>query len=454
MAEMAEPSAPPKHPQLPPATPREIWSWAMFDFANSSYTTVIVTVAFSVYFTRLVAPPGRGEFLWGIGIAIGNLIVLSLSPIVGAIADDSGRKKLFLGATYVTCVVGTALLWFVGPGQVGLGLALLILSFVGFSFGENLAGAFLPEISTPANIGRISGLGWGLGYFGGLGCLLLVQPLLAGDFEESNLPNLRLAWLVTAVFFLVAALPTFLFLRERAPRGNRTPMEYVRAGFARLATTAREVRRFSEVVRFLSVYFLYYAGLSSVVAFAGIYASQTLGFTFKELTVLFLLLQVSSAVGAFVFGWVQDRLGAVRTVQITLVLWVLVCFGAYACGEGSEEVVGGLTGKQLFWIVGLFSGFGIGSLQSASRALVGLFAPPEKSAELYGFWGLSGKAAYMIGPLIFGAIASSAGSQRVAMLSTAAFFVLGLVGMSFVNERRGIAAAEAWHQESRGDVQA
>ncbi|HEX5720773.1 MAG TPA: MFS transporter, partial [Thermoanaerobaculia bacterium] len=440
--------AEPESSKYPPASKREIWSWAMFDFANSSYTTVIVTVAFSVYFTRMVAPEGRGDFLWGLGIAISNLIVLSLSPIVGAIADDSGRKKLFLLVTWLTCVIGTALLWFVQPGQVGLGLTLLVISFLGFSFGENLAGAFLPEISTPANIGRISGLGWGLGYFGGLGCLLLIRPLLAGDFVESNLPNLRLAWLVTAGFFLLAALPTFLFLKERAPRANRTAAEYVRAGFTRLAATAGSVRRFSEVVRFLTVYFFYYAGLSSVVAFAGIYASRTLGFTSDELMLLFLLLQISSAIGAFVFGWVQDRLGAVRTVQITLVLWVLVCIGAYACGEGSEVVVGSWTGKQLFWPVGLFAGFGIGSLQSASRALVGLFAPPEKAAEFYGFWGLSGKAAYMIGPLIFGAIASTAGSQRIAMLSTAAFFLLGLIGMAFVDEKRGRAAAAAWSEPS------
>ncbi|MFL6202287.1 MAG: MFS transporter [Thermoanaerobaculia bacterium] len=436
-------------PEYPPATKREIWSWAMFDFANSSYTTVIVTVAFSVYFTRLVAPPGQGDFLWGVGIAISNLIVLLLSPIVGAIADDSGRKKVFLFWTYLTCVIGTALLWFVTPGHVWLGLVLLILSFLGFSFGENLAGAFLPEISTPANIGRISGLGWGLGYFGGLGCLVATLPLLDDGYVESNLANVRLAWVLTALFFFLAALPTFFFLRERQPRGNKTVAEYVRAGFARLAATASSVRRFSELVRFLSVYFLYYAGLSSVVAFAAIFADRTLGFTQGELIRLFILLQISSAAGAFLFGWVQDRLGSVRTVQITLVLWVLVCLGAYACGKGNEVVVAGLTGKQLFWGVGLFSGFGIGSLQSASRALVGLFAPPEKAAEFYGFWGLSGKAAYMIGPLIFGSIASAAHSQRVAMLSTAAFFVLGLIGMSFVNERRGIEAARSWHEEQR-----
>lgn len=416
----------------PPPSRREIFSWAMFDFANSSYTTVIVTVAFGVYFTGLVAPPGKGDFLWGAAIAVGNLIVLLLSPIVGAVADDSGRKKVFLFFTYAMCVTGTAMLYFATPGRVGLALAMFVLSFVGFSFGENLAGAFLPEISTPDNIGKISGLGWGIGYFGGLGSLVLVRPLLAG----ANLPSLRLAWLLTAVFFLVAALPTFLFLKERAPLGTGTALQYVRDGFARIAETARSVRHFREIVRFLAVYLFFYAGLTSVVAFAGIYADQTLGFTNDERILLFIFLQLSAAGGAFLFGWIQDRIGGVRTIQSALVLWILVCAGAYF----SET-------KAFFWGVGLFAGLGIGSLQSASRALVGLFTPPEKSAEFFGFWGLAGKAGYMIGPLIFGLISSAAGSQRIAMLSTAAFFVLGLIGMAFVDERRGLAAAQAWEGE-------
>jgi MFS transporter, UMF1 family len=406
----------------------------MFDFANSSYTTVIVTVAFGVYFTRLVAPPGRGDSLWGGAIAVGNLIVLLLSPILGAVADDSGRKKLFLFFTYATCVAGTSLLYFATPGRVGLALALFVISFVGFSFGENLAGAFLPEISTPANIGRISGLGWGLGYFGGLASLVLVWPLLpSGGLSQADIPKLRLAWLVTGLFFLLAALPTFLFLRERAPRGTGTALQYVRDGFRRLADTARSVRHFSEMVRFLAVFFLYYAGLTSVVAFAGIYASNTLGFTFKELVFLFILLQVSSAGGAFLFGWIQDRIGATRTIQVTLVLWILVCAGAYF-----------VETKGAFWGVALFAGLGIGSLQSASRAMVGLFAPLEKTGEFFGFWGLSKTAAYMVGPFIFGQISAATGSQRTAMLSTALFFIAGLIGIAFVDERRGHREAVEW----------
>ena len=436
---------------FPPARRREILAWAMFDFANSSYTTIVVTAVFGIYFTKLVAPPGKGDLLWGTGLFIGNLIVLLLSPVVGAIADDSGRKKLFLAATYLTCVTGTALLYFVVPGRAGLGLLFFVVSFVGFSFGENLAGAFLPEISTPATIGKISGLGWGLGYFGGLLSLVLVRPLLAGQFMPENVPNLRLTTLVTAAFFLVAALPTFLILKERAPRTSRPPLEYVRAGFARLAESGRSVRRFSELVRFLSVFFVYSMGLTAVIAFAGIFAEATLGFTSGELISLFILLQLSSAGGAFFFGWLQDRIGAARTIQIALLLWVLVCIGAWLCGDGRQVVLGSWTGKQLFWAVGLVAGLGIGSLQSASRGLVGLFAPLGKSAEFFGFWGLAGKGAYMLGPLVFGAIAAATGSQRTAMLSTATFFVLGLVGMFFVDERRGRAEAEAWEAEQAAE---
>lgn len=401
----------------------------MFDFANSSYTTVIVSVAFGIYFTSHVAPPGAGDRLWGFGILLGNLIVCLLSPIVGAVADDSGRKKLFLFGTYAMCVAGTALLYFVTPGRVTLALTLFVISFVGFSFGENLAGAFLPEISTPRNIGRISGLGWGLGYFGGLGCLALVLPLTSGRYPEL----FRLAWPATAAFFLVAALPTFLFLRERAPRGHGTALTYVRAGFRRLADTFAALRHFSELVKFLAVFFVYSMGLTAVIAFAGIFAARTLGFTMGELTALFMVLQLSSAGGAFFFGWLQDKLGASRTIQIALVLWILVSVGAYFCQT-----------KGLFWAVGLTAGLGIGSLQSASRGLVGLFAPPSKSAEFFGFWGLAGKGAYMLGPFLFGLISSETESQRIAMLSTIAFFVLGLVGMAFVNEKRGHEEAAAW----------
>ncbi|MEO8276094.1 MAG: MFS transporter [Thermoanaerobaculia bacterium] len=422
-------------PAPPPVTRREIISWAMFDFANSSYTTIIVTVAFSVFFTRLVATGPQADALWGKGIFFSNLIVVLLSPIVGAMADESGRKKFFLFGTYVLCVGGTAALWFVQPGAIQLALVLFVISNVAFSFGENLTAAFLPEISTPANVGRISGFGWGLGYFGGLASLLLIKPKIDGGFTLENLPNLRLVWPLTALFFLVAALPTFMFLRERAPRRNESLAFYARQGFARLWTTVKSIRHFRELAKFLSVFFVYSAGLSSIIAFVGVYAERTVGFSSSELIYLFLIVQVSSAGGAFAFGSIQDRLGARRTIQVSLLLWIGTCLATY------------LTSTKLaFWIIAVTAGLGIGSLQSASRALVGLFAPVGKSGEFFAFWGLAGKGAYAFGPLTFGLISSATGSQKLAILWTAVFFVLGLVGMFLVDERRGLAAAAAWQE--------
>lgn len=430
----------PAAPAALPVRRREIVGWAMFDFANSSYTTLIVTVAFSVYFTKLVVggDVGRGDSLWGLAIALSNFVTMLAAPFVGAVADQLGRKKEFLFATYALCVGGTLALFFVEPGDVQLGLVLFVLSNLGFSMGENLAGAFLPEISTPATVGRISGFGWGLGYFGGLGSLVACWPLLAGGFVLANVEKLRQAWLVTGLFFLVAALPTFLFLRERAPHGPRRSLgEYARVSFGRLATTLRAVSHFRDLGIFLSTFFSFYAGLSTVIAFASIYAERTFGFTSAQLIVLFIALQLFSAAGAFGFGVIQDRIGARRTIQISIVLWMVVTLAA------------ALVQTQAgFWAVAVGAGLGIGSLQSASRGLVGLFAPVAKSAEFFGLWGLFGKGAYMVGPLVFGLVSRGTGSQRIAIASTLVFFVVGFVGMFFVDEQRGRRAAAEWVEPS------
>jgi UMF1 family MFS transporter len=430
------------HPESaapPPVARREIVAWAMFDFANSSYTTVIVTVAYSVYFTRLVAAGPDADLWWGRGVLLANLIVLLLSPLVGAVADESGRKKHFLFASWAVCVVGTASLAAVGPGDIALGLALFVLSNVAFSFGENFAASFLPEISTPATVGRISGFGWGLGYFGGLASLLLVKSSIDGGFVEANLPGLRAAWVTTALFFLVAGLPTFLILRERAPRRSEPFSWYVRNGFGRVATTLHSIRRFRELARFLTVFFVYSMGLTSIIAFVGVYAERTVGFSAGELIGLFLVVQVSSAGGAFLFGAIQDRLGARRTIQVTLLLWIGVCLATWATAD-----------KRAFWGIALAAGLGIGSLQSASRALVGLFSPVDKAGEFFGLWGLAGKGAYACGPFAFGWISSASGSQRAAVAATALFFLVGWLGMFAIDERRGLAAVEAWRAERAG----
>jgi UMF1 family MFS transporter len=378
------------------------------------------------------------------------VIVLLLSPVVGAIADGSGRKKAFLFASWATCVAGTAGLYWATPGDVALSLALLVVSFVAYSFGENFAGAFLPEISTSENVGRVSAFGWGIGYFGGLVSLLLVRPLLAGlDWEAERLlapenaavyRNLRLTWPVTAAFFLVAAIPTFALLRERARRVPlRGLVEATRMGLRRLRATAGHLAHFSELRRFLTVFLFYQAGLMAIVAYAGIVYQRTFGFTADELIGLFLALQLSSAAGAWIFGFVQDRLGGRRTIQMVLVLWILASVGAALA-----------TTKAQAWAIALAAGLGIGALQSASRAVVGLFSPAAKAGEFFGFWGMAAKTAYAMGALLFGAVSSATGSQRTAMLSLAVLFTIGLLGMFAIDEGRGRRAAEVWEREVRG----
>jgi len=411
----------------------------MFDFANSSYTTIVVSVAYAVFFTRVVAAGPAADLWWGRGVWAANVIVLLLSPIVGAISDESGRKKHFLFVSYLACCLGTMALWFVGPGDVALGLALFVLSNVAFSFGENFAASFLPEISTPDNVGKVSGFGWGLGYFGGLASLLLIKSRIDGGFTIGNLANLRMVWVLTGLFFLVAGVPTFLVLKERAPRRSEPLLYYVRNGFGRLAQTIQSARRFDQLIRFLIVFFVFSMGLTSIIAFVGVYAERTVGFSPSELIYLFLVVQVSSAAGAFVFGAIQDRLGARRTVQLTLILWIVVCAAVWANDS-----------KALFWGIGIFAGLGIGSLQSASRAMVGLFSPVDKAGEFFGLWGLAGKSAYACGPLAFGWISTVTGSQRTSVLMTGLLFLAGFVGLFAVDEAKGRAAAAAWNHGPAG----
>ena len=428
----------------PPVRRREIFGWAMFDFANSSYTTLIITVAFAVYFKSFVAGERWGDLLWSSGIFVTNLLVMLASPLIGAIADGAGRKKLFLFSTYSLCVLGTASLYFVTPGAVVLALVLVVISNLAFSFGENFTSAFLPEISTPQNIGRISAIGWGVGYFGGLACLVLVKPYLGGldltvkellsPEHEIAFRQLRFTWPLVAGFFLAAGLPTFLFLKERAPRPRGKGIrDYAREGFGRLRNTFSDLSKFSQLRRFLVAFFFFQAGLTAIIAFAAIFASTTLGFSAGELITLFILLQLSAAGGALAFGWLQDRIGGNRSLQITLILWLVVCVLTYFCRS-----------KELFWGIALFAGLGMGSLQSAARAVVGSFSPTSKSGEFFGFWGLAGKAAYAVGPSFFGLASSLTGSQRVGILTTGALFLVGLLLLRRVDEAQGRREAETW----------
>ena len=418
---------------------REVLAWAMYDFANSGYTTVVLTAVFNAYFVGVVAGDGADKsgaatLLWTVAMAITNILVLASAPVLGAIADHGAYKKRFLAYTTVGCVLFTALLGFVGRGDVALGMTLVILSSLMFASGENFIAAFLPEIAAQKDMGRISGYGWSLGYLGGLlvlgMCLVYIQ--WAQSQEQAVTQYVPVTMWITAIMFALAALPTFLWLRERALPQPLAPGEnYIRIGFARVRHTFQHARRYRDLFRFLVTLAVYYCGINTVVVLAAIYAQEVMGFSMQENIMLILVVNVTAAIGALAFGLVQDRLGSVRTLAITLMVWILALVIAYFTET-----------RAAFWIVANLVGVSLGSSQSAGRALVGQFSPPERSAEFFGLWGLAGKLAAVIGPLAYGLVTFlSHGNHRLALLSTCGFFIAGLLMLLTVDERRGRAAA-------------
>ena len=425
----------------PPVTRREIFAWAMFDFANSGYTTVVLTAIFNAYFVGVVAGDGpdrdgSATLLWTLATSITNVLVLLSAPVIGAIADHGAKKKAFLLASTVGCVLFTAGLALVGPGEVVLGMTLLVLSAFMFHTGEDLIAGFLPEIASERDMGRVSGYGWSLGYLGGmlvLGlCLAVVSAAQARGASAAE--YVPVTMLITAGAFALAALPTFLWLRERA---RPQPLPSVRAalvvGLARVRDTFEHARRYRDLFRFLITLAVYYCGIYTVIVLAAVYAQQVMGFGTQETIIMILVVNVTAAVGAFGFGLVQDRIGSVVTLALTLLIWIAALVLAYV-----------IETRAGFWLVANLVGLALGSSQSAGRALIGLFSPPARSAEFFGLWGLAGKLASVIGPLSYGFVAyATRGNHRLALLTTGVFFIAGLLLLLTVNERRGRGAARA-----------
>lgn len=410
-----------------------ILAWCFYDFANSSFTTLIVTLAFSVYFRQVVVGEGaRGDLLWGRAISISMLIVALTAPLLGAAADRTGARKRFMMAMAGICIVCTGLLSLVQPGQVLAAMLLFIAANIGFAGGNVFYNAFLPEIAGPGRIGKISGYGWALGYLGGLACLGLVFPLISGGLEPENLGRFRASFVVVALFFFLFSLPAFIFLKDSRPGATAAPKERLSllAGYRRLLETFRRVRRYRELVKFLLAFFLYNDAIHTVVAFTSIYAIVSLGFTIREITILFIWAQLTAFLGAWIFGPLVDRIGGTRTIRITLVIWCLVVIGAFL-----------VQTKGAFWVILLVAGFAMGANQAASRGLMGRFIPAGRNAEFFGFFALGGKFSAVLGPVLFGWISVQTGSQRIAILSLLGFFLAGLALMGRLDETAGIGAA-------------
>ena len=414
---------------------REVFGWAMYDFANSGYTTVVLTAVFSAYFVGAVA--GKAEwatFAWTLSLSISYAIVMLTMPSIGALADLRAAKKRFLLVTTVGCVAATAALAWVGPGQVVLAMVLIILSNAFYSYGESLSAAFLPELARRDSLGTVSGWGWSFGYFGGmlaLGiCLAYVlwaqkQGMKAAEFVPVTM-------LVTAAIYAMAAGATFALLKERAiPKPEALRQSSLKASLQQLTDTLSRARSYRDFTWLLVCTVFYQGGVAVAITLAAIYAEQVIGFLPSETMVLIFVLNLAAAAGAFGFGFFQDRVGHKLALSITLVGWIATC------------VIAALSvTKGQFWWAAAIAGACMGSSQSAGRAMVGVFAPEKQLAEFYGLWTFATRLASIIGPLTYGAITwATGGNQRVAILSTAVLFVFGLLALIPVNVARGRAAA-------------
>ena len=407
---------------------KEIFSWCLYDFANSSYTTIILTLAFSVYFTEVVMPGAEGKKVWGWTYALSMLTIGIMSPLLGAIADYGKlKKKLLFLFTYI-CIISTAFLYFVDAGDIALAVILIFISNIGFTGGMHFYNSFLIDISYEENIGRISGYGWSLGYIGGLLSLVLAYNFLKDGVTN---PDFRLSFPMVSLFFAVFSIPTFLFLHEEPSPEAKEVKHYLSHGLKRIKRTFHEIKKFKEIVKYFPGYLLYTDAINTVVIFSAIFASQVLGFTPTELLIYFIITQSTASLGAWGFGFISDTIGPKKSITITLIMWVVVVVSAYF-----------VQTKFQFYIIGIIASSAMGANQSASRSMIGLFTPHGKNAEFFGFYAMMGKFAAILGPILYGEVTAATGSQRYALLSLGLFFLVGLILLQFVNEKRGIEAAK------------
>lgn len=416
---------------------REVFGWAMYDFANSGYTTVVITAVFAAYFVGGVAQKAEwATFAWTAALSVSYAIVMLTMPSIGAYADLRAAKKRLLMITTAGCVVATAALALVGPGSVALAVVLIIVSNTFFSWGESLTSAFLPELARPHAMGKVSGWGWSFGYFGGmlalgicLGYVLWAQA--QGIKAEHFVP---VTMLITAVIYGVASLVTFRLLRERAqPNPDALRQGGLAASWAQLRRTFGQARQYRDFMWLLACAVFYQGGVAVAIALAAIYAEQVIGFQPQETMVLIFVLNLAAAGGAFAWGYLQDHIGHKIALASTLLGWIATC------------VIAALsTTKGQFWWAAAIAGLCMGSSQSAGRAMAGMFAPPRQLAEFYGLWTFATRLASIIGPLTYGAITwATGGDQRTAILSTAVLFAVGLALLLPVNVARGRATALA-----------
>lgn len=387
----------------------------------------------------------HGTELWSRAITLSAIGIAVLSPVLGAIADRGGYRKWFLFFFTALATIGSAALYWVTPrvvgesgeiirvGSIGMALFWVIVANIAYEMGCVFYNAFLPDISTSKNIGRVSGYGWAVGYLGGLLSLFValagfVYPAVPWfGFSKEMQENIRATNLLVAVWFAVFSVPIFLWVSEDRSRSISYGGNVLKSSMAQLASTFREIRRYRQIVRLLAAHLVYNDGLITIFSFSGIYATGTFGFTTTEMLVLAICLNIAAGLGAFAMGFLDDRMGGKGTILISLAGLVVAAAMATAA-----------QGKVWLWIAGILAGIFSGPNQSASRSLMARFVPPNKMNEFFGFFAFSGKATAFLGPLLFGLLTSLFNSQRAGVFVVVVFFAIGGIVLLSVDEKEGI----------------
>ncbi len=416
---------------------RAIFGWAMFDFANSSFSSLVLTFVFSTYFTKSIAPTEiEGTALWSRALAVSGVTVALLSPFVGALADRGGlRKQILFGLTVMT-VLGTASLFTAVPGAVMQALVLFVIANMGMEMGMVFYNSFLPDIAPPDRIGRISGYGWSFGYVGGLLAMVIaMQGFVTTDtplfgFVKENGENIRATNLLVAAWIAVFSIPLFLWVRDKKVANRPAIGVLLKSTVQQLQVTFHEIRKYRQIARLLLARIFYNDAILTIFSFGGIYAAGTFDFTFDQILVFGIVLNVAAGFGAFALGFLDDKLGGKMTIQIT------------NCGFIVATLIAVFAPNQTwFWVAGIMVGLLSGPNQAASRSLMGRFVPEDKESEFFGFYALSGKATAFVGPLLLGILTKAFDSQRVGISVVVVLFAVGGLLLKRVNETEGKALA-------------
>ena len=393
---------------------KEVLAWSIYDFANQPFTTIIVTFIYSAFFVKVIADNEQeGTFLWTSAIAITAVIVSLLSPILGALADKGGYRKFFLILSTLICALFSILLYFPTEGEVYFALTCFVIANISFEMGSVFCNSYLPDLSSNDNIGRISGYAWGLGFLGGLLALFLSLLL----FDINNPDEIRKINILVGIWFLLFSIPTFLFVKDK--KREKMNKEHIYSSFRAIKETFRTIANYRKIYRFLIARLFFNDGLITIFALGGVYAVGTLDFSFEEVMMLGIVLNFCAGIGSFLFGYIEDKIGANKVINISLIVLMIATFIAYYSPETNNP-------KEWFWVAGVFLGLMVGPNQSCSRSLMARLTPKDKQNEFFGFFALTGKATSFLGPLFFG-IVTKFHSQQMALWVVIILLLIGFI---------------------------